>query len=223
MLTTTKAPRVRAALAALVGAALLGGCAVTGGSPGARHEAAAQGAAQGAADEWMPAAPASAAAWLADVGHIYDTAVGGGSAEAWLRQRMAHRRPGERLAVVLGIDDVMLQTHFAGLNALVPRSVRFVRTAHALGYSVFYVTGRSYGTGLGDVESTIERANVPANAFYGRPLGAKDDESAKAECRAAIEHQGYTLAMSVAASEVSFDGAPAAEKEVRLPDFAVTG
>jgi hypothetical protein len=215
----TTVSRTRAALAALVGAVALGGCGVIGASPGAPTDA----RARTAADERMPAAAGNAAAWLADVDHIYDTAVGGRSAEDWLRQRMAHRRPGERLAVVVGIDDVMLQTHFGGLGTLVPRSVRFVRAAHALGYSVFYVTGRSSDTGLGTVEATLDRAGVPANAFYGRPLDARSAESAKAECRAAIRSQGYTLAMSVAASEASFDGAPAAEEEVRLPDFALPG
>jgi hypothetical protein len=175
------------------------------------------------AQERMPSAPREAAAWLARVDRIYDGAAHGMGAEEWLRRRMAQRRPGERLAVVLGIDDVMVQTHFAGLGALVPRSVRFVRTAHALGYAVFYVTGRSPASGLGAVETTLERADVPANAFYGRPVGATDIEAAKAQCRAAIKRQGYTIAMSVAASEASFDGSPAPETEIRLPDFSQGG
>jgi hypothetical protein len=184
--------------------------------------AASPGSAESATDagERMPSAPRDAAAWLARVDRLYDHAGGGVSAEEWLRRRMAHRRPDERLAVVLGIDDVMLQTHFAGVDALVPRSVEFVRTAHALGYSVFYVTGRSYASGLGRVEGVLRRSNVPANAFYGRPVGATDVESGKAQCRAAIKEQGYTLAMVVAASEASFDGSPEPEKEIRLPDFA---
>jgi hypothetical protein len=169
----------------------------------------------------MPAAPRTRAAWLAAVDHAYGDVGGGTSAEQWLRQRMTHRRPGERLAVVMGIDDVMLQTHFGGVGALVPRSVRFARAAHALGYAVFYVTGRSAATGLQQVESTLQRAHVPANAFYGRPVGAASEEAAKAQCRASILTQGYTLAVDVAASEASFDGRPLPEKEIRLPDFGV--
>jgi hypothetical protein len=136
---------------------------------------------------------------------------------------MAHRRPGERLAVILGIDDVIVQTHFEGTSTLLPRTVRLVRAAHALGYSIFYVTGRSYATGLGRIEATLARARVPANAFYGRPVGAADEQSAKSRCRAAIARQGYTLALSVAADAASFAGAPRAEAEVRLPDFAQRG
>jgi hypothetical protein len=175
-----------------------------------------------AADEQMSSAPASQAAWLRAVDDAYARS-GGVTAEEWLRNRMAHRRPGERLAVVMGIDDVVLQTHFVGIDALVPRSVRFAQAAHALGYSVFYVTGRSASNGLARVEATLQRANLPMNAVYGRPVGAVDVESAKAQCRAAIKQQGYTLAMVVAASEASFDGAPEPETEIRLPDFAERG
>lgn len=208
------------AAAALAGSAVLTGCATTPGS----HAVPSVGQSSARpADERMPRAPHEQAAWLAEVGRIYDTADHGRGAEAWLRHRMAHRRPGERLAVVMGIDDVMLATHFGGVDSLVPRSVRFVQAAHALGYAVFYVTGRSADTGLGRVEDTLRRAGVPANAFYGRPVGATSIESAKAQCRAAIEHQGYTIAMAVAASEASFDDGRSAEKDIRLPDFALRG
>ncbi|GAB7006079.1 hypothetical protein JCM18899A_35520 [Nocardioides sp. AN3] len=175
------------------------------------------------ANELMPVAPASEAAWLRAVDRIYDHADRGRRAEEWLRRRMATRRPGQRLAVVLGVDDVMLATHFGGLHTLVARSVRFARVAHELGYAVFYVTGRSATSGLGDVESVLRQSGVPADAVYGRPVGSPDIETGKAQVRASLTAQGYTLAMEVAASEASFDGAPSAEKEVRLPDFAIEG
>lgn len=226
MLSTPSTPRpgrwlrLRTLLAALTGAVVLTACSVAGSSP----DAASPGhVSTGGGDERMPAAARGEAAWLAEVSRIYDSFARGRGAEAWLRERMARRRPGERLAVVLGIDDVMLETHFRGVDTLLPRSVRFVRTAHALGYAVFYVTGRSASSGLGRVEDTLQRAGVPANAFYGRPVGAPDEEAAKAQCRAAIKQQGYTLAMVVAASEASFDGSPRPEKEIRLPDFALRG
>jgi hypothetical protein len=171
----------------------------------------------------MPPAARSAGAWLAQVDRAYDHAVAGRSAERWLRLRMAQRHPGERLAVVMGVDDVMVATHDGGIGTLVPRSVRFVRTAHRLGYAVFYVTGRSAATGLGAVEATLGRSGVPATGFCGRPTGAADEETGKAQCRATIESRGFTLAMEVAASEASFDGAPLAEREIRLPDFALSG
>lgn len=171
------------------------------------------------AAEWMPRAPHDETAWLAAVDRAYDDVGSGVSAEQWLRRRMADRRPGERLAVLMGIDDVMLRTHFGGVDRLVPRSASFARTAHALGYSVFYVTGRSAANGLQQVEASLERSGVPANAFYGRPVGATSEEAAKAQCRASILSQGYTLAVDVAASEASFDGRPLPEKEIRLPDF----
>jgi hypothetical protein len=121
----------------------------------------------------------------------------------------------------MGLDDVMVATHFGGVGTLVPRSVRFARLSHDLGYSVFYVTGRSAGTGLGRIATTLRRAGVPADAFCGRPAGASSEEAGKAECRARLVRRGYTLALDVAASEASFDGRPLPEREIRLPDFAI--
>lgn len=214
--------RVGTTVAALAMSALVGGCAAGGpmhrGAPPAGRST--QTTEVRIADAQMPIAPGDHRAWLHAVDRAYASAGDGRGAEHWLRQRMANRRPGERLAVVLGIDDVMVQTRFAGTRTLVPRSVRFVKTAHALGYSVIYVTGRSYAHGLGGIEAHLERASVPGDAFYGRPPGAADEATAKARCRAAIQAQGYTLAMSVAADGASFVGSPRAEQEIRLPDFA---
>lgn len=168
----------------------------------------------------MPSPPRDRGRWLAEVGRIYAHADGGRGAEAWLRSRMALRHPGQRLAVVMGVDDVMVQTHFRGVDALVAPSVRFVRTAHALGYAVYYVTGRSYGTGLGRAESVLRHAHVPATGFCGRPARAADQAAGKAYCRAEITSRGYDLAMVVGANGASFDGTPRPEQEIRLPDFS---
>jgi len=211
-------------MAAIAGSALLAACAVTGPADvdlGHPFGQSSESSGVRLAEERMPRAPHDEASWLRAVDQAYASAAGGIGAEEWLRQRMEHRRPGERLAVIMGIDDVMVQTHFAGIGTLLPRSVQFVRAAHALGYSVFYVTGRSYAHGLGRIETFLERMNVPADAFYGRPLGAADEQSAKAQCRTSIQAQGYTLAMSVAADGASFIGPPQAEQDIRLPDFAV--
>lgn len=168
----------------------------------------------------MPSPPRDRGRWLAEVGRIYAHVDGGRGAEAWLRSRMAHRRPGQRFAVVMGVDDVMVQTHFGGVGALVPPSVRFVRTAHALGYAVYYVTGRSYGTGLAKAESVLRRAHVPATGFCGRPGTAADQAAGKARCRADISRRGYDLAVVVGANRASFEGTPRPEREIRLPDFS---
>lgn len=207
---------VRAIVAAVLSALLLGSCAWP---PVATPDATATGAERAAvapADERMPRAPRREAAWLAAVDRAYDD-VGGLRAERWLHRRMARRRPGERPAVLMGIDDVMLRTHFDGLRSPVPRSVHVARTAHALGYAVFYLTGRPTA-GLRRVEASLRRAGAPADGFCGRPAGMSE-EAAKARCRAALVARGYTLALDVAASEASFDGRPLPQTEIRLPAF----
>src|SRR4051794_5727671 len=105
--------------------AVAAGCGIAAAAcstyaPGASHPAT-PGSSVHDADEQMPSAPSDSTTWLALVDRIFGHADNGRSADKWLRHRMANRRPGERLAVVLGIDDVMLQTHFAGLDTLVPR------------------------------------------------------------------------------------------------------
>lgn len=209
----------------MAGAALLSGCAATGlhSTVGARPSAAPDAASIRLADARMTAAPPDKTSWLRAVDRAYASAAGGRGAEHLLRQRMAHRRPGERLAVVMGIDDVIVETHFSGIRTLLPRSARFVRRAHALGYAVFYVTGRSYADGVGRVEALLDRKNVPASGFYASPVGAPDEAAAKARCRASIQAQGYTIAVSVAADGASFVGSPRAEHEIRLPDFGLSG
>lgn len=203
--------------AALAGLALAASLAACGAAPRGHASPAGSAASPG---EAMPAAPATDAAWLAQVDHIYDApGAHGSSAEAWLRARAAHRRPGERLAVVMGIDDVMLQTHFAGLAAPVPPSESFVRLAHQLGYAVFYVTGRPDGSaGLAQAAAALQRAHVPIDGVCGRPPG-DTEEAGKVACRTTIQRGGYTIAMVVAASEASFDGSPAPERAVHLPAF----
>ena len=207
----TSLRRLRTAVGALLLAGALAGC---GTAVSARHP-------HPVTDEaMMPVAPPTDAAWLAQVDHIYDSSgTHGTSAEDWLRDRAAHRRPGERLAVVMGIDDVMLQTHFAGLAAPVPPSTQFVRLAHQLGYAVFYVTGRPDGsTGLAQAATALRRAHVPIDGICGRPPGDTEAQG-KAACRGVIEQRGYTIAMVVAASEASFDGSPSPERAVHLPAF----
>jgi len=172
-----------------------------------------------AQDARMPPAPSGEGAWSRAVDRAYATVDGGRGAEAWLRGRAVARRPGEQLAVVMGIDDVMVQTHLAGLDTLVPRSVRFARAAHRLGYAVFYITGRTYGDGLGAIQSLLERSHVPVSGVFPPPVGSTDEATEKAQCRAAIRAAGYTIAASVASDGASFVGSPRAELEVRLPDF----
>jgi hypothetical protein len=220
MSTSSTLRRVRAGLAATVAVlALASGCGVAG-SVHSTAPASSGGHGIEQADEVMPAAPLSRSAWLQAVATSLTDGPDGMSAEAWLARRMQQAAPGERLAVVLGVDDVMVQTHFGAPDVLVEPTVQFVETAERLGYTVFYVTGRSGAAGLAGVRSTLAAAGLLGGGVCGRPPGLADRQAGKVLCRRQIVEAGYTLAMSVAASEVSFDGAYPAEVDVPLPDFA---
>ncbi|MFT4262011.1 MAG: hypothetical protein QM572_01390 [Nocardioides sp.] len=208
---------VRWLLRSVVGLLLSGGVLAVSQIPVAEHPAPRPSPTLHANPAYV--APMTRAAWLGAVDRAYRDVGDGISAEQWLRRRADHRRPGERLAVVMGIDDVMLQTHFSGLRDLVPRSVRFVKTAHTLGYAVFYVTGRSEASGYLAAEQALKDAGVPASGFFGRPVGVDDVGAGKAEARSLIG-ENYSLAMVVAANGASFGHGAYAEKEVRLPDLS---
>ncbi|WP_300682787.1 HAD family acid phosphatase [Nocardioides sp.] len=213
----TSVRRLRIAAATAAASVLLAGCGLAGSHVGA-EALGTPGIQQ--ADQIMPVAPMSQSAWLKAVTKAYAHGPNGHTAEAWLAQRAKQASPGQQLAVVLGVDDVIVQTHFAGLNVLVNPSVQFVKTAQQLGYAVFYVTGRSGDTGLDKVENTLRSAGILANGVCGRPVGSASQEQGKAMCRSQIVKAGYTIAMSVAASEISFDGAYPAEADIPLPVFA---
>lgn len=215
---------LRRLVAAGLSALVLAGCAGQGAplasSPGPPAHPWPPIAHAHSSGEWMPRAPSTESSWLRAVDAAYAQADAGRGASAWLHDRMSHRRPGEHLAVVMGIDDVMVETHFRGIRHVLPRSAEFVRAAHRWGYAVFYVTGRTGSNELGTIKSLLRSSNVPASAFYPRPPSVSSEEVAKSMARTEIQQQGYTLAVVVAASEASFDGNPAPELAVRLPDFA---
>src|SRR3954447_4225078 len=103
MATHQGSKRLRAALTMAVGTLMLAACSLPGAARHAsREHSPGPGAVSArirAADEHMPAAPLDETAWLHAVDTAYADVDGGRRAEGWLRYRMAHRHPGQRLAV----------------------------------------------------------------------------------------------------------------------------
>lgn len=162
-----------------------------------------------------------------------------GRAIAFLRMRSAHPRPGEKLALLLDIDettlsnwDEMLQAGFAWdsktFNAWVesarapaiPATQRIVKEAQRLGVNVIFLTGRAENQ-----RSATER-NLRAQGFDGwRELilrskaeaGQTAQEYKSAE-RARIAAEGYRIVLNVGDQWSDLRGSPEAEYSVKYPD-----
>lgn len=159
-------------------------------------------------------------------------------AEKFLIRRAARATPEERLAVVYDIDETVLSNYPhiksqdfgyvpAVWNAWVDQAIApaitpmrdLVLRSLELGYTVFYITGRTEPNeraptaqnlvreGLGDYEQLIMK-----------PLGAPGTAAVrKAEQRAAIEAEGYTIVASFGDQWSDLTGG-AMERGFKLPN-----
>src|SRR5690606_9866627 len=143
----------------------------------------------------------------------------GREARAWVEQRAAARRPGERLAIVFDVDETVLSNYpqmasqdFGYVpevfEAWVKRAeapaiepIREVyRTAVANDVAVFFLTGRQ---DPGEREGTAENLARAGMGDYERLImqeaGEPGDtaEERKTARRAAIEAEGYVIIASV--------------------------
>lgn len=146
-------------------------------------------------------------AWLSDV-----RAAMRGS-DAFLESRAD--RGGDRLAIVLDIDNTSLETHY-GWPRPVRRTLRFATHAHRLGYAVLFVTGRQQST-LADVRPVLRRAGYRVDAMCGRRPGERLAHS-KQRCRRALTRRGWTITANVGNSPTDFVGRDY-ERAFRLPNY----
>jgi len=160
-------------------------------------------------------------------------------AMAFLERRASHKRPGEKLALVLDIDETTLSNYQEEIGAdfgfvkkdfdawamtarapAIPGTLRLYKEAQKLGVSVFFITGRAE-----DEREATER-NLRAQGFDGwqglalRPAnhGKQTTIEYKSSERAKIAAQGYTLALNVGDQWSDLKGTPEAEFSVKYPD-----
>jgi acid phosphatase len=158
---------------------------------------------------------------------------------AFLRQRAAHRLPGEKLALVFDIDETTLSNYqelvkqdFAfekdvfdawAQSAQAPAiggTLRLYKEAQKVGVSIFLITGRP------DDERDATERNLRAQGFDGwkglalRPAnhGKQTVIEFKSRERAKIAVQGYKLILNVGDQWSDLKGAPEAEFSVKYPD-----
>jgi acid phosphatase len=160
-------------------------------------------------------------------------------AQAFLAQRAALRKPDEKLAIVLDIDETTLsnwpemsQQDFAYNSAAFDQwaqqakatalegTLRLYQQAQRLGVGVFFITGRPEG------ERAATERNLRAQGFdhwQGLTLrtaaqGSTATIEYKSAARKAVVAQGYTLVINAGDQWSDLRGAPEAELSVKYPN-----
>ena len=158
---------------------------------------------------------------------------------AFLRQRAAHRRPQEKLALVLDIDETTLSNYqemakadFAYDKAAftawvesaqapaIPGTLRLYKEAQRLGVSVIFLTGRP------EAQRAATELNLRNQGFQDwqqlilRPAAQASQTTLayKSAFRARIAAQGYTIVLNVGDQWSDLKGQPEAEFSVKYPD-----
>jgi acid phosphatase len=158
---------------------------------------------------------------------------------AFLRRRAAGHRTGQKLAMILDIDETTLSNYQElasfdftfnkpGFDAwadsarapAIPGTVRLFDEARRLGVAAIFITGR------GEEERTATERNLRAAGIDGwqqlimRPAGMKDKTATvyKSAERAKIAAAGYTMILNVGDQWSDLRGAPEAEFNVKYPN-----
>lgn len=171
--------------------------------------------------------------------YAHDLDAQAGRAIAFLRRRAERRKTGEKLALVLDIDETTLSNYpellkldfgfnkaafdawaISASAPAIPGTLRLFQEARRLGVAVFFITGRTQD------ETDATARNLRAQGFNGwQQLTLRNPEQAKqtagvykSAIRAGIVAQGYTLALNVGDQWSDLKGAPEAEYNVKYPD-----
>lgn len=161
------------------------------------------------------------------------------AAEAWIERRAGLRKEGERLAIVLDIDETVLSNAEmirkldygfipsewdvwvakSAAPAIEPMKKVFLR-ARSLGVAVFFVTGRTEPTWRAATAENLRRAGMgDFTALYMTPESGprRGNAEVKAPLRAEIERQGYIIIANIGDQQTDLDGGYS-EKTFKLPD-----
>jgi len=226
----------RRPLLALALASALGGCA------SAHRPASERPAPLARLDEPLNLSDAKTAvlAYVDSGAYERDLAAAAADARGWIERRAAARRPGERLAVVLDIDETALSNlpHMraedfgyharewtewidaAAAPAIEPMLALF-RAARARDVAVLFLTGRRDPRERAGTEANLRRAGFGDHAAL-RLAGPADaglptSAARKAAARAAWEAEGWTIIATIGDQESDLSGGHA-ERAFKLPN-----
>ena len=160
-------------------------------------------------------------------------------AMAFLERAAAGKKAGEKLALVLDIDDTSLSTwpeisanDFGFVSAawtawaerseapVIAGTLRLFKRAEELGVAVFFITGRA-DTLREATEKNLHNAGY--DKWDGLTMRTKDQMAEKtiaykSAARAAIVAQGYRMILNVGDQFSDLRGQPLAEYSVKLPN-----
>jgi acid phosphatase len=168
-----------------------------------------------------------------DLEHQADRAI------AILRARATHRRPQEKLAMVLDIDETslsnyteMVKADFAFDSAVfnawldtakapaIPGTLRLYKEAQKLGVSVFFITGRSDTVRAATERNLREQGFDHWQQLYTRSAAQASQPMSvyKSGARAEVAAQDYRIVLNVGDQWSDDKGKPQAEFFVKYPD-----
>lgn len=169
----------------------------------------------------------------------HDQDVQANRAIAFLRQRAAHPRAQDKLALILDIDETTLSNYqeFVGADfaynaaqwnpwieaaqaTAIPGTLRLYKEAQRLGVSIIFITGRD------EAHRDATERNLRAQGFDNwqelvmRPAdhGTQTIGEFKQLARSRMIAKGYTLALNVGDQWSDLKGKPEAEFSVKYPD-----
>lgn len=232
-------PFTRPLLLSLALVAALSGCATRPSTPAAK---APPSAARAPVTEPLNLSDAKAAvvAYLDSGGYARDVAAVADEARAWIESRAASRHLGERLAVVLDVDETVLSNlpHMraedfgynprdwaawidsANAPALDPMLALF-RAARARGVAVLFLTGRRDPRERPGTEENLRRAGFAGYTALRlaetRDTALRTSAARKAAARAEWEAEGWTLIANIGDQESDLVGGHA-ERGFKLPN-----
>jgi acid phosphatase len=157
----------------------------------------------------------------------------------FLRRRTAQKRPNEKLAIVLDIDETsltnyqeLLRSGFnyekSGFNAwidtaqapAIPGTLRLYKEAQKLGVSVFFITGRPASQRAATVRNLEAQGYTSWQELILRPDSAASQSvtAYKSSMRGQIVAKGYILILNIGDQWSDLKGNPEAEFSVKYPD-----
>lgn len=151
--------------------------------------------------------------WQADVTKVMAPATD------WLRDRAGQsdsKLGGDRLAIVLDIDNTSLETEYHRGHPDKP-VLTVAQWAHDHGYAILFATGRKV-SGYDETLGELTDAGYDVDGLCMKTSEDGSNSATKQRCRAEYTSDGYTITANIGNRPTDFEGGDY-EKRFQLPDY----